>query len=47
MRDVMARFVPGALREIFESEKVKAEKAVVEMPTQASCVMRAVQSVQA
>ena len=27
MRDVMARFVPNALREILESEREKAEKA--------------------
>jgi predicted DNA binding CopG/RHH family protein len=27
MRDVMTRFVPGALKEIFEAEKEKAEKA--------------------
>lgn len=27
MRDVMARFVPGALREILEAEKKKAEKS--------------------
>ena len=32
MRDVMARFVPGAIQEILELEKVKAEKAVAEMP---------------
>lgn len=29
MRDVMARFVPNALREIFEAEQAKAEKASV------------------
>lgn len=27
MRDVMARFVPGALKEIFEAEKAKADHA--------------------
>ena len=27
MRDVMARFVPGALKEIFEAEQAKAQKA--------------------
>lgn len=27
MRDVMARFVPGALKEIFEAEQAKAKKA--------------------
>jgi predicted DNA binding CopG/RHH family protein len=27
MRDVMSRFVPGALRELLEAEKEKAEKA--------------------
>lgn len=27
MRDVMTRFVPGALKEIFEAEEAKAEKA--------------------
>lgn len=29
MRDVMARFVPNALKEIFESEQAKADKASV------------------
>lgn len=32
MRDVMARFVPNALKEILESEKEKAEKTQREMP---------------
>ena len=32
MRDVMARFVPGAIREILETEKTKAEKVQSELP---------------
>lgn len=32
MRDVMARFIPGAIKEILEAEKEKAEKAQVELP---------------
>ena len=32
MRDVLARFVPGALREILEAEKAKAEKAQKDLP---------------
>jgi len=32
MRDVMARFIPGAIQEILEAEKAKAEKAQVELP---------------
>ena len=32
MRDVMARFVPSALREILESERAKAEKAESQIP---------------
>ncbi len=32
MRDVMARFVPGAIREILECEKEKAEKVEAQMP---------------
>lgn len=30
MRDVLLRFVPGALREILEAEKDKAQKAVAQ-----------------
>ncbi len=29
MRDVLARFVPGALKEILEAEKGKAKRAIV------------------
>lgn len=32
MRDVMARFVPQAIKEILEAEKEKAEKAQAELP---------------
>ena len=32
MRDVMSRFVPGALREILEAEAEKAEKVEVHIP---------------
>lgn len=32
MRDVMARFVPGAIREILEAEQAKAEQAKAELP---------------
>lgn len=32
MRDVMARFVPGALKEILEAERAKAEKTKAELP---------------
>ena len=32
MRDVLARFVPGALREILESEQEKAQQAEKELP---------------
>jgi predicted DNA binding CopG/RHH family protein len=32
MRDVMARFVPGAIREILEAEKEKAEKVAACIP---------------
>lgn len=32
MRDVMARFVPNALKEIFEAEQAKAEKAAAAAP---------------
>ena len=32
MRDVMARFVPGAIKEILETEQQKAEKAQKELP---------------
>ena len=32
MRDVMSRFIPGAIQEILEAEKEKAEKAQVELP---------------
>ena len=32
MRDVMARFVPNAIREILESEREKAEKAEAQIP---------------
>jgi predicted DNA binding CopG/RHH family protein len=32
MRDVMARFVPGALRELLEAERKKAEKAQADLP---------------
>ena len=32
MRDVMARFVPGAIQEILQAEKVKAEKVKKDLP---------------
>lgn len=32
MRDVMARFIPNALREILEAERTKAEKSQSELP---------------
>lgn len=32
MRDVMARFVPGALRQLLEAEREKAEKAQADLP---------------
>jgi hypothetical protein len=32
MRDVMARFVPNAIREILEAEREKAEQAQAELP---------------
>ncbi len=32
MRDVMARFVPGAIHEILRAEKAKAEKIRKELP---------------